>query len=154
MDCVKDVINNVSRVLYGEILEILEEEVHKEKRIWVREWIKRRDERGASASLLRELYVEDHNEYRACLRMSPRVFDLLLDAVGPDIQKCDTFMRDALSARSKLEITLTFLATGNSFRNLQHQFRVSVAATSKLIPEVCDTISNKLQEYMKVSKIR
>lgn len=29
MDCVKDLINNVSRALCGEILEILEEEVQK-----------------------------------------------------------------------------------------------------------------------------
>lgn len=73
---------------------------------------------------------------------------MLLDAVGPEIQNCDTLMRDALPAAIKLEITLTYLATGNSFGNLRHQFRVSIAAISKLIPEVCDIIYNKLHEYI------
>lgn len=46
---VQRLTNNVFKVLYGEVLELPEEEVQKEKRIWVREWLKRRHERGASA---------------------------------------------------------------------------------------------------------
>ena len=132
------------------MLDIIEEEATQEKGIWVREWIKRRNELGASGTLLKELHCEDPSEYRSCLRMSPGKFDKLLNAVGPEIQKNDIFMRDAIPAKIKLEITLTYLATGCSFRNLQQHFRVSIASISKFIPDVCDIIYNKLLEHMKV----
>jgi len=76
----------------------------------------------------------DPAEYRACLRMSPECFDTLHDLIANAIQRNDILMRGAIPSRIKLEVTLSFLATGNSYRNLQHLFRVSKAAISKFIP--------------------
>ncbi|KAJ8974704.1 hypothetical protein NQ317_018505 [Molorchus minor] len=59
-------------------------------------------------------------------------------------------MRDAIPAQIKLEITLSYLATGMNYRSLQHFFRVSKSAISRLIPEVCDAICDKLKEHIKV----
>ncbi|XP_050292753.1 putative nuclease HARBI1 [Anthonomus grandis grandis] len=59
-------------------------------------------------------------------------------------------MRAAIPPRIKLEITLAYLATGNSCRTLQRLFRVSRPAISNFIPEVCDAIYEALQEYIKV----
>jgi len=64
--------------------------------------------------LLKELYAEDPAEYRACLRMSPECFDTLHGLIANAIQRNDTLMRDAIPSRIKLEVTLSFLATGNS----------------------------------------
>lgn len=140
----------VSNVLIRQLVEVLEEEVTKKKRIWVRNWIARRNLHGGSALLLKELYFEDPAEYRSCLRISPESFEILLSLVGPEIQKKDTFMRDSIPPRIKLELTLSYLATGNSYRSQQHFFRISKSAISRLIPEVCDAIYNKLGEYIKV----
>ena len=63
--------------------------------------------------LLEELYAEGSAEYRACLRMSPQCFDTLHDLIANTIQRSDALMRDAITTRIKLEVTLSFLATGN-----------------------------------------
>jgi hypothetical protein len=62
-------------------------------------------------------------------------------------------MRDTIPSRIKLEVTLSFLATGNRYRNLQRLFRVSKAAISKFIPEICDNIYLKLGYHIKVRNI-
>ena len=138
-------------VLLNEVRDLIEEEKSRRKRLWVRAWIGRRNRLGASALLLKELAAEDVKEYRMCLRMSPHQFTTLLGIVGAKIQKQDTHMRDAIPPQLKLEVTLNFLATGNSYRSLQQFFRVSKPLISKFIPEVCVAIYESLQEYIKVS---
>jgi hypothetical protein len=114
--------------------------------------VARKSTHGGSALLLKELYAEDPAEYHACLRMSSECFDTLHDLITNAIQRSDTLIRDAIPLIIKLEVTLSFLATGNSYRNLQHLFRVSKAAISKFIPEVCDSIHLKLGDHKKVRK--
>ena len=81
----------------------------------MRKWIRRRETRGASALLLRELSVEDPQEYRLYLRLTPESFETLLNLIAHVIQRTDTKLRDAIPARVKVEVTLNFLATGNSY---------------------------------------
>jgi hypothetical protein len=54
--------------------------------------------------------------------MDSEQFDTLLRNIAPLIQREDTMMGDAIPARDKLQIALSFLATGNSLRTLQHLF--------------------------------
>jgi hypothetical protein len=68
--------------------------------------------------------------------MNTEQFNILLRDIADRIQRSDTIMRDAISAREKLQITLYFWATGNSFRSLQHLFRVPKATISTFLPEV------------------
>ncbi|CAI6376291.1 unnamed protein product [Macrosiphum euphorbiae] len=82
--------------------------------------------------------------------MPPTMFNNLLDKVYSRIQKSDTILREAIPAKIKLQVTLSFLATGNSYRNLQQSFRVSKAAISKFVPEVCDAIYEHLQDFLQV----
>jgi hypothetical protein len=58
------------------------------------------------------------------LRMSPDNFDELLVMIEPSIRKKDIAMRMAIPTRTKLEITLRYLASGGSFRTLHHLHRV------------------------------
>lgn len=143
------IFRDLCREFIAESCEVLVQELEK-KREWTRKWLLRRDSHGASSQLIRELRLEDPSEYRACLRMSPESFDELLHLVEEKISKQDTVMRAALSPKLKLEVTLSFLATGNSYRSLQHLFRVSKPAISSLIPQVCEALYTSLQEYLKV----
>jgi hypothetical protein len=84
--------------------------------------------------------------------MTPKKFDALLDMVAPKIERKSTQMRDAISPRVMLEVTLYFMATGNSYHTLQYFCRVSKASISNFIPEVCDAIYDSLGEFIKVSE--
>nr|XP_022900835.1 protein ALP1-like isoform X1 [Onthophagus taurus] len=128
--------------------ELLEDVL--EKRVWTRPWLLRRNERGSSALLLKELCNNDIGEYKSILRMTPDMFDILLSLVTPKIQGMDTIMRQALPARIKLEITLDFLSSGISYRRLSHFYRVSRCAIGKFIPEVCVEIYKVLEENIKI----
>lgn len=60
-------------------------------------------------------------------------------------------MREALSARLKLQIVLRFLATGDSYSSLSALYRVPKCSISLFMLEVLDAIYGGLQDYMKVS---
>lgn len=83
--------------------------------------------------------------------MDNYLFQYLLEKVKPLIQKEDTFFRKALPARTKLEIVLRFLATGNSFTSLQYLFRVPKNTITTFLPDVCDAIYTALKEFIEVS---
>jgi hypothetical protein len=110
------IVKNVSSLPLVQISEVLEEEITREKKAWLRKWLARRSAHGGSALLLKELHAEDPAEYRACLRMSPECFDTLHDPIANAIQRSDTLMRDAIPSRIKLEVTLSFLSTGNNYK--------------------------------------
>nr|CAI5824196.1 unnamed protein product [Callosobruchus analis] len=116
----------------------------KKKRIWVRDWIRRRNELGASSRLLRELAVEDPSSYMNFLRTAKTDYTCY--------QKKDTHLREAIPCRKKLEITLRYLATGDSFKSLMYIFRVPHNTISSFLPEVLAAIYEVLQEYIKVPK--
>ena len=57
------------------------EKSKKKRSMWVKDWLKRRQDLGVSATLLREFREEDHFdhfEYGKFLRISPDVFDELM----------------------------------------------------------------------------
>lgn len=147
---VKKCTKNVLQLLCEQLLEILHGVQNEKKRIWVRSWLDRRNSHGVSNLLLKELAEEDTHEFTNCMRMDPTTFEILLNKVHQKIQRSNTIMREAIPARVKLQVTLSYLATGNSYRNLQQSFRVSRAATSKFIPEVCDAIYEALGDFIKV----
>ena len=130
----KKVLVQLSECLTEEINNLIDEEQFRPRRLWVRKWIRRRETRGASALLLKELSVEDPQEYRLCLRLTPESFETLLNFIAPVIQRTDTNLRDAIPARVKVEVTLNFLATELSniyfvFQN--HQYQSSCQKSSK-----------------------
>ena len=102
--------------------EMVEQLRRRKKRKWVLDWIRRRDRLGASASLMRELAEENPKGYRNIMRMAEVKFQELLEMVSPLIRKKDTLMREALSAKTKLEIALRYLSAGESFKSLQYLF--------------------------------
>ncbi|XP_071961474.1 uncharacterized protein [Antedon mediterranea] len=126
------------------------EEKKKEKRMWIKPWLARRNELGACETLMRELRTEDRKGFENYIRMDHILFDHLLKLVGPTISRKDTVFREAIPAHHRLSVTLRFLATGESYTSLAYQHRISKQSISKLIPEVCEAIYDSLKdEYMK-----
>lgn len=125
----------------------------RKKRKWVREWIGRREKLGASTTLLRELVAEDPNAYRNILRLTQVKFDELLEMITPEIRKQDTVMRSAIPCRTKLEIALRYMGSGDSLMSLEYLFRVPHNTISTFLPSVLKAIYNALTPFIKVSFI-
>ncbi|KAG5866112.1 hypothetical protein JTB14_016761 [Gonioctena quinquepunctata] len=80
--------------------------------------------------------------------MSRETFTILLDRVGPSIKKADTKFQEAITPKEKLIITLRYLATGISFKQLSFQFMRGASTIGQLVEEVSDSLWSSLQvEY-------
>lgn len=124
----------------------------KKRRWWVRKWILERN--SAAHNLVdMELRYKYSEDFKNLLRMSEGQFDYLLERVSPLISKSDTNMRQAVNAKTKLLVTLRYLATGDSFRSLEFLLRVPKCTISKFIPETCEAIHETLKEFIQVRKI-
>ena len=84
--------------------------------------------------------------------MNPGQFKEILNATELDICKQSTKMGGELIVPVKRRaLRLRFLATGESFRSLHFQFRISRPAISYTVTEVCQAIPKKLgPSYLKV----
>ena len=87
--------------------------------------------------------------------MDTFLFNELLAKITPHISRKDTVMRDSISAHDRLCVTLRFLASGCSYKDLMFAFRISVPAISKLVPKVCRALYKTLQkEYLSIPSTR
>ena len=80
--------------------------------VWCRKWLMRRQELGAYDTLISEIRVEDQGSFINFMRVTPALFDNLLDRITPTIQKEYTNFREPISPGMRLAITLRYLATG------------------------------------------
>ena len=131
---------------------ISKKKLKKRKRsVWVKPWLQKRPNLGAYDTLMQEFKLNDHKEYEQFLRVSPQLFEELLETLNPLLKKEDTVMRDSLCPRLKLAATLRFLATGACYSDLQHLFRIHKSTLSKIIPETYRLIYNTMKSrYLKV----
>ena len=98
--------------LYVIYKKIKERENIKEKqkiKFWVRPIFKpeRRFLQGASDNLIVEMLSSNDPKYCNFLRLSPILFEKLLEIVGPKIQK-QYAVRDPIPPRTRLELTLRY----------------------------------------------
>jgi hypothetical protein len=84
------------------------------------------------------------------MRISVEKFDELLRFVESFIPKTGTVMKAAIPARLKLEVTLRFFASGDSFSSLALLFRIPPCITSRFLPETLQSIINALDSFGKV----
>ncbi|KAJ8867014.1 hypothetical protein PR048_032876 [Dryococelus australis] len=90
---------------------------------------------GAVTFIDHELRNDYPDDFRNMLHMYEMHFDDLLERVRPHITKTDTNMRQAVTARLKVEVTLHYLATGDSFKSLKIMFRVPKSTISQFLPD-------------------
>jgi len=125
------------RALAFLLLDEDDNENENKERIWVRPWIASRPQFGAYHSLFHEL-KKDEQSFKQFIRMDVSQFDFLVEKLAPKILKEDTFMRDSIQPEEMLCLTLRYLASGESFRSLQFQFRLgrkTVCRTLTFVPQ-------------------
>ena len=113
------------------------------RQVWVQPWITedRRQTLGQFSSLLdTHLRLEDPVAFQNYTRLTPQLFDEVLQRVTPAIQKNVTRLRQPLSPGLKLAVTLRHLATGDSYITLAYAFRCGVSTISEMVPQVCRAI--------------
>jgi len=115
------------------------------RRHWVRPWIQRRPFYGVYEKLMIELRREDPSSFHNFLRMTPAMFDELLDRLTPRLTKQDTFYREALQPGLKLALTIRHLASGNKYADMKFSWRVPHNTISLVVREVCQAI---IDEYL------
>ncbi|CAJ0938930.1 unnamed protein product [Ranitomeya imitator] len=142
----------VAAALVFEAARLQEERRPKRKRrMWTRSWLQKRSTLS-HMGLIRELRDNNPQDFRNYLRMSEESFKIILSAVTPLIQRCDTPMRAAVPVEERLAVTLRFLATGRSLQDLQFSAAVSRPFLSVVIPETCEAIVQSLRHYMEFPK--
>ncbi|KAK3893754.1 hypothetical protein Pcinc_002457 [Petrolisthes cinctipes] len=93
----------------------------KKKRVWSRQWLQKRREKGVACRQVRELKEEDPHTLRQWILLDHQQYQELLNMVTPLIEKKDTNMRQAVTAAQRLTLTLRYLTTGESYRSLSCQ---------------------------------
>ena len=111
-----------------------------ERRVWTREWIKRKEELGAYHTLFRELAAEDTLGFGEYMRMPHAKFLALVEVVGPLLTKQETHMRTSIAPNERLALGIRYLATGETFKSLSFQFRFGKSTVSQIVMGVCDAI--------------
>jgi len=144
LDKVKVATAAIVIVLYCD--DETEKRRRKRRRHWVKPWLQRRDSHGFYSQLLSELRLEEVNIYKNYLRMTPDNFDEVLTLIKADVTKNDTIMRESIPPEIQLAITIRFLATGNSYRDLSTGFRVHETTIGKFVPKVCQAIYTRLKD--------
>ncbi|GIY75387.1 putative nuclease harbi1 [Caerostris extrusa] len=108
------------------------------RRIWMKK-------RNKGANLIREMRLHNHDDFIDFFRMSPEVFDKLISMVGPKLQKQYTSFREPISARQRLEVTLRYLVSGDSYKSLETIFHISISSICRIVRETCKALLNVLQ---------
>ena len=98
-------------------------ELESKKKTWVRPWIQNRQQYGSFHTLHKELEL-DQQAFKEYFRLDKTQFEMLLNNVYKHIIKRDTNMRECIKPKEMCSLTLRYLASGESFRSLEFQFRI------------------------------
>ena len=139
-------MNNVNKrrrlllVALGYLYLKKKKRLNNRSRYWVHPRHQTRPSQGAwhtCMASLRDHYPEKHREV---LRMGFKIFNEILNMVGPTITKQDIFYTKTISHDQRLGVTLYYLATGDSFPTVTLLFRLGRSTTRTIIFETCHSI--------------
>lgn len=102
-------------------------------------------------NILKEFVVGDDKEsvFRF-LRINENTFNKLLIKIQDRMLK-EHHIRGSITLKEKVIVTLRYLATGESFRSLMYNYRISVSSISQFVPAVFQAIHEELKgDYLKV----
>jgi hypothetical protein len=114
-----------------------------EREYWVRPWLDNRKQFGTYHSLFQEL-KKDEKAFKEFIRMDESQFEFLVERLTQKIIKEDTTMRQCIKPHEMVCLTLRYLASGESFRSLEFQFRIGRKTVSKIVYDVCRAIFETL----------
>ena len=122
---------------------------------WIRPWLgpAARAQYGDWDNLIPQLRERDPESFLNYMRMPAEMFDEILEAITPRIQKANTKFRAALPAGLKLAVVLRHLATGDNYYTLACAYRISRHTISNFLRSVCQAILDQYRfEYMTIPK--
>ena len=77
-------------------------------------------------------------------------FQFLVERLYPRLIKRDTVMRKSIKPDEQCCLFLRYIASGESFRSLEYQFRISRRTISRVISTVAKAIIHEMQDaYLK-----
>ncbi|XP_046845625.1 uncharacterized protein LOC124439443 [Xenia sp. Carnegie-2017] len=82
------------------------------------------------------MQLGDHESFFKYFRMSPIVFEKLLQLVAPLIIKSNQ-KREAISPAERLSVTQRYLATVDSHQTISFSYRLGHSTVNKIVPETC-----------------
>ena len=103
--------------------EELAKKIRARRSIWVKPWLQRRAELGIYSNLFQELL--EAKSLRDYIRMDKMLFDYLVERLYPYLIKQDTIMRKSTKPSEQCCSFLRNVASGEIFRSLEYQFRIS-----------------------------
>ena len=84
---------------------IIADEEPARKKVSMGQTMAKKKKLGLTENLMKELALEDQDNYRRWLRMDVNAFQFLLEQIAPVISKRDTNLRQAIPADTKLADT-------------------------------------------------
>ena len=134
------------------ILEIAEDDKRVIKKGKTRKWIRRRKEKGYFDNIVRELSIEDMAAYKEMMRMSHEEFLYILRSIEKDITPNQVLGgNEVICPKARLTVTIRCLASGEMYRSLSFQFRMSSRVISYIVKDVCNAIIKNLSPvFLKV----
>ena len=80
--------------------------------------------------------------------MSPGRFDHLLTLVREQIEKKDIAFRKSFPAAGWLDMTVCYLASGETQPSLSYSYRIGRSTVSTVIAETCKAIYTALKDFI------
>ncbi|XP_018402805.1 PREDICTED: putative nuclease HARBI1 [Cyphomyrmex costatus] len=120
----------------------------RKRRWWVRPINQKRNHQGDGDHLIHEMRLYDVEVHFQYTRLTVEGFDNLLRIVQPHIEKMPTNYRKPIPARSRLYLTLRFLATGDTMSSIAFAYQVGQNTACKIISETCESLWNVLQNEL------
>ncbi|XP_050024674.2 uncharacterized protein [Dermacentor andersoni] len=117
----------------------------RQRRWWVRPALQEREQLGHATQMLLLLRDRDVEYYREYLRMPPRIFDTLVQLVGPQNRKKDTNFRKAISPEHRLVQSVRFLAAGETLRSSCFSFLNGRSTACGILSSVCQVLWHVLR---------
>ncbi|GFY59155.1 DDE Tnp4 domain-containing protein [Trichonephila inaurata madagascariensis] len=132
---------DVALVMYLEDEQSSEEESRSEES----ELFKNRSSEGAFEILVRRHLHCNDEKFRQYFRLTPVLFDYVLNNIREELtSKPYNRHKKPICPEEKLCILVRHLATGESFRSLAFQYRVSHSGISVILREVVDAIIKRM----------
>ena len=121
--------------------------------VLVKSWLEKRAEQDTYHNLFQELLLEDPKSFKEFIRSDRLHFQFLVERLYPRLIKRDTVMRKSIKPDEQCSLFLRYIASGESFRSLEYQFRISRRTISRVISTVAKAIIHEMQDaYFKTLK--
>ena len=95
---------------------------------------------GAFYTIFQELKQEDAEGFRGYVKLNTTSFEILVELLAPSLLKKDTVMKECIKPEEMCCVAVRYFVSGESFRSLEHQFRISRKAILYIVEHVAAAI--------------